>query len=109
MSYNSKRCTCGSSRDIYCSTCSKISMSILLKNGNDHLKLTNSRGRKVCPVWYSPMKHNGKPEGDIIEKMLHRFFKPKKPNPKHTDLISATRQLNFYENNTSNLLFSFTT
>jgi len=63
----------------------------LLKNGNDHLKLTNGRGKKVSPVWYSPIKHNGKPERDIIEKMLKRFYT--------SPLLQVTNKVNFYFNN----------
>jgi len=98
MSYNSKKCRCGASKDIYCSNCSKISMCILLKNGNDHLKYTNARGKKVCPVWYSPLKHNRKPDKDVIEKMLTRFY--------NSPLVAVTQQVNFYYNNSSNLIFS---
>ncbi|MDT0689355.1 hypothetical protein RM549_06130 [Salegentibacter sp. F188] len=100
MSFNSKKCRCGSSRNIYCSNCSKISMCILLKNGNDHLKLTNGRGRKVSPVWYSPIKENRKPERDIIEGMLSRFAA--------SPFVNVTQQVNFYINNTTNLIFSYT-
>lgn len=98
MSYNSKKCTCSGNRNIYCSTCSKISMSILLKNGNDHLKLTNARGAKVNPVWYSPIKQNRRPERDIIEGMLRRFY--------DSPFLSVANKVNFYANNSSFLIFS---
>lgn len=100
MSYNSKKCTCSEAKNIYCSNCSKISMSILLKNGNEHLKHTNARGRKVCPVWYSPIKHNRRPERDIIEGMLRRFY--------DSPFLTVANKVNFYANNTSFLIFSHT-
>lgn len=94
----SKICKCGSSNKIYCKNCSKIVMCILLKNGNDELKYTNNRGQLSNPVWYSPLKHNRKPERDIIEGMLRRFYE--------SPLVSATTVVQFYTNKTSNLLFS---
>ena len=100
MDYSKKICSCGNSRKIYCSNCSKISMSILLKNGNDHLKLTNKRGQKVNPVWYSPLKQNKKPEVAIIEGMLRRFY--------DSPFVSATNKLHFYYNNSTDLIFSHT-
>jgi len=100
MSYNSKRCQCADSQNIYCANCSKISMSILLKNGNDHLKYTNSRGRKVNPVWYSPVKQNRRPDKDIIEGMLRRFYA--------SPFTTVANKVNFYTNNTDFLIFSHT-
>ncbi len=98
MSYK-KTCDCGeTSRKIYCSNCSRISMSILLKNGNDHLKHTNSRGKKVCPVWYSPLKQNRKPDRDVIEGMLRRFY--------DSPFVQVTNKVSFYTNNTDLLIFS---
>ena len=94
-----KKCRCGSSRKIYCSNCSRVVMCILLKNGNDHLKYTNSRGQKINPVWYSPLKHNRRPEKVIIEGMLRRFAE--------SPFVQVTTKLQFYYNNSSNLLFSY--
>ncbi len=98
MSYNNKRCQCGDSRNIYCANCSKISMSILLKNGNDHLKYTNARGQKVNPVWYSPVKQNRKPDRDIIAGMLRRFSA--------SPFVEVANKVNFYTNNTDFLISS---
>jgi len=102
MSNYSTKCNCSGkhSAKIYCPNCSKISMSILLKNGNDHLKLTNGRGRKVCPVWYSPLKYNEKPDKDIIAGMLRRFFK--------SPFTNVANKVNFYSNNSDSLIFSHT-
>lgn len=75
-------------------------MAILLKNGNDHLKLTNGRGRKVCPVWYSPVKQNERPEKVIIEGMLRRFYDSPFPQ--------VANKVNFYANNSDFLIFSHT-
>ena len=94
----SKRCTCGAGQKIYCKNCSKIQMTILLKNGNDHLKHQNNRGHLCCPVWYSLLKFNKKTEKEIIEGMLRRFF--------NTPLVSCTNVVEFYSNGTNQKLYS---
>ena|SRR5699024_3978574 len=94
----SKKCKCGAGNKIFCKKCSKIRMSILLKNGNDHLKLHNYRGHKACPVWYSHLKYNYKPEKDIIEGMLRRFY--------NSSLVSATNVVKFYTNGSNEELFT---
>ena len=86
----SKRCRCGASQKIYCSKCSKVKMCILLKNGNDHLKYRNSRGKLSNPVWYSLLKHNNKSEVQLIEGMLRRFSE--------SPLVSSANMLIFYQN-----------
>jgi hypothetical protein len=96
----SKECTCGNKQDIFCSKCSKIQMSILLKNGYDHLKFENYRGHKSNPVWYSTLKQNWKPEKYIIEGMLRRYFS--------SNLAGAANIIKFYENGTNNEVFSYT-
>lgn len=94
----SNKCTCQDQQHIFCPKCSKIQMSILLKNGNDHLKYENYRGHKSNPVWYSHLKYNHRPEKYIIEGMLRRFFA--------SDLVPAANILKFYENGTKNELFT---
>ena len=94
----SKVCTCGSGRKIFCSNCSAVQMSILLKNGNDHLKHENNRGHLCNPVWYSHLKHNRKPLKEIIEGMVRRFYE--------TPMVSATNVIEFYENGTNNKLYT---
>lgn len=96
---DNKKCKCGLENKIFCKKCSKVSMSILLKNGNDHLKYENYRGHKCCPIWYSPLKHNRKPEKDVIEGMLRRFF--------DSPLVPAANQLRFYYNGTQNEIFTY--
>lgn len=97
---NSRKCTCATKQDVFCSKCSKIQMSLLLKNGNDHLKYVNARGHKSNPVWYSHLKQNFKPEKFIIEGMLRRFFASK--------MVSATNIIKFYENGTNKELHTHT-
>lgn len=94
-----KKCTCGAGEKIFCKNCSLIQMSIMLKNGNDHLKVENSRGHKCCPVWYSHLKHNYKPERDIIEGMIRRFCE--------TSLVPCTNFIKFYYNGTNEELFTY--
>ncbi|QED37993.1 hypothetical protein FK178_09755 [Antarcticibacterium arcticum] len=96
---DSKKCKCGAGNKIFCKKCSKIQMCILLKNGNDHLKLENLRGHKANPVWYSHLKYNFKPEKDIIEGMLRRFY--------NTPLVPSTNIVKFYYNGTNTELFTY--
>lgn len=93
----SKKCKCGAGEKIFCRKCSKIQMSILLKNGNDHLKYENYRGHKSNPVWYSHLKYNYQTEKEIIEGMLRRFY--------NSTLVPATNQVNFYSNDSNKELF----
>ena len=96
---NSKKCSCGANQHVFCSKCSKIQMSLLLKNGNDHLKFENYRGHKTNPVWYSHLKQNFKPEKFIIEGMMRRFFA--------SPLVSATNIIKFYANGTNQEIFTY--
>jgi len=95
---NSKKCKCGAGESIFCKKCSKIQMSILLKNGNDHLKYQSQPGRKCNPVWYSHLKYNYKPEKDIIEGMLRRFYA--------SSLVPCTNMVKFYTNCSNEELFT---
>lgn len=95
---SSKRCKCGAGESIFCKKCSKIQMSILLKNGNDHLKYQNQRGRKCNPVWYSHLKYNYKSDKYIIEGMLRRFY--------DSSLVPATNIVKFYSNGSNEELFT---
>ncbi len=95
----SKKCNCGAGQHVFCSKCSKIQMSLLLKNGNDHLKYENYRGHKSNPVWYSHLKQNFKPEKFIIEGMLRRFFA--------SPLVPATNIIKFYANGTNQEIFTY--
>jgi hypothetical protein len=69
-----KKCTCGFKRKVFCSNCSNVKMSILLKNGQKHLKIKNGN-RNENPVWYSPLKYNGQSPLKIAEKLVRAFHK----------------------------------
>lgn len=95
---SSRRCTCGAGQKIYCKNCSKIQMAILLKNGNDHLKYQNNRGRLCNPVWYSLLKFNPLGERQIIEGMMRRFY--------NTPMVSCANVIEFYDNSTNEKIYS---
>lgn len=82
---NYKKCSCTKNNKIFCPNCSKIRMVILLKNGNDHLKINGYN-----PVWYSILKYNTYDIHSIVEKMLRRF----KTNP----LSQQANVVQFYIN-----------
>lgn len=84
------KCTCGLEKGASCPKCSKIRMTILLKNGNDHLKLGHGKNQRN-PVWYSYLKYNRYPPERIIQKMEERLRA-------HPKLGSAARFLQFYYN-----------
>lgn len=72
----SVKCLCGhKNKNGTCPNCSRIKMTILLKNGCDFLRNSNSQGKPVNPVWYSYLKHNRLSTDSIILGMLRRFTK----------------------------------
>lgn len=93
----SKKCTCGAGNKIACSKCSSVKMVILLKNGNDHLKLRNSNGKRNNPVWYSILSKDGKSLKSTVNAMCRRFLDSNK-------YASKANALNFYDNSTKELL-----
>jgi len=91
----SKKCRCGQSKNLYCKYCSKLRMTLLLKNGNDHLKIMKPDGNKINPVWYSFLKYNNYDVYKIAQKMEANVRK-------HPDFSSATNVLLFYINGERN-------
>jgi len=89
------KCNCGLGNHIFCPRCSKIRMTILLKNGNDHLKYSRANGVKSNPVWYSHLKYNSMAFDKIAEKMEIRLSK-------NTELAGAAQVLLFYKNGDRN-------
>jgi len=85
------KCGCGLKNDKYCPKCSKVRMVILLKNGNDNLKLTRANGEQYNPVWYSFMKYNKYEIYRIADKMAANIRK-------HPEFSSAANILQFYIN-----------
>lgn len=96
----SKRCKCGVSNNVFCSTCSRFKMVMNLKNNYDHLKLVNrNTGELVNPVWFSVLSKDNKPYNSITTAMLRRFAK--------SNYVGATRNIQFYDNQTKELIQEF--
>lgn len=66
-------------------------MTILLKNGNDHLKFRAPNGNLYCPSWYSKLKYNRYDIYRIAAKMEESV----KKSPKYSGAIQC---LMFYIN-----------
>lgn len=84
-------CQCGLNNKTYCPRCSKVRMTILLKNGNDKLKLTRPDGTENNPVWYSFLKYNKYDISRIAAKMEAGIRK-------HPEYSNAANVLMFYIN-----------
>lgn len=93
---STKKCNCGANSKIFCKNCSKIKMVILLKSGNNHLKLKGSNGRNYNPSWYSHLSKNNKPTTAITSGMLRRFHK--------SNYANCTNKVQFYNNITKTLI-----
>lgn len=93
-----KKCNCGANKKLGCPNCSEIKMVILLKNGNSHLKLPTSNGRKVNPVWYNYLSKNCKGMHNLVNTMHRRFLNSK--------YAGKANKLNFYSNTTGELITS---
>lgn len=86
-------CTCTPKSTYgFCSSCSRIKMVILLKNGWEIFKITIPGGRKVNPAWYNYYSKNNNPVASIIAGMIRRVTESKH------GYSQAAQQLNFYEN-----------
>ena len=74
-----KKCICATKSDKdWCTSCSRIKAVIMLKNGNNHLKLRNTiTGKLNCPVWYSRYSKNGKSDQWISSKMIEKIEQSK--------------------------------
>ncbi len=86
------KCTCGRSEKIFCPNCSKLRMSILLKNGYDDLKYKRRTGELSNPVWYSHLKYNRQ---DNIDKIAQKMEERLRKNPQYA---AAAQVLLFYVN-----------
>lgn len=87
-----KKCRCGLANSSTCKNCSKVRMTVMLKNGNDELKFKSGNSDKLFnPVWYSYLKYNRYDENRIADKMAERI----KLNPKYAGKV---QQLRFYRN-----------
>jgi len=64
-----KKC-CENQHKGKCKIHSKIKMQVMLKHGNDHLKIEGN-----CPTFYNFVKENRKLEKTIIEIMFNRLEK----------------------------------
>lgn len=86
------KCTCGLSNKIFCPRCSKLRMTIMLKNGNDNLKYKRANGALSNPVWYSHLKYNRMEDVyRIAQKMEERLRN-------FPEYAQATQCLLFYIN-----------
>ncbi|PKH51408.1 hypothetical protein CXF68_12270 [Tenacibaculum sp. Bg11-29] len=93
-----KKCTCGANNKITCPNCSELKMVILLKHGNNDLKIAGNGGRKFNPVWYNHLSKNRKKANLLVNAMFRRFEQSKYAN--------ATNKVNFYSNITGDLVTS---
>ncbi|WP_028889397.1 hypothetical protein [Tenacibaculum ovolyticum] len=93
-----KKCTCGANNKITCPNCSELKMVILLKNGNNDLKIAGNGGRKFNPVWYNHLSKNRKKANILVNAMFRRFEQSK--------YAKATNVVNFYSNRTGDLVTS---
>ncbi len=84
-------CQCGLNNKTYCPRCSKVRMTILLKNGHENLKLTRGDGSEHNPVWYSFLKYNKYDISRIAQKMEANI-------KKHPEFANAANVLQFYIN-----------
>lgn len=84
-------CTCGLRNKTYCPKCSRVRMTIMLKNGNENLKVTTANGQEYNPVWYSFLKYNNYDIYRIADKMEANIRK-------HPVLSQAANVLQFYVN-----------
>ena len=77
-------------------------MSIMLKNGQKHLKVFNATtNRNTNPVWYSPIKYNHQDIKKVINKMADAL-------KKQSTYSGAVNCLLFYDNKTNQFLEKIT-
>jgi hypothetical protein len=78
MSINKKcNCTPKSATD-FCPNCSRLKAVIMLKNGNNNLKLKHPLTNKMsCPVWYCRYSKNGKSDQQLAAKMRTKIAQSK--------------------------------
>lgn len=96
---DSIKCTCGLSNKVFCPRCSKVRMTILLKNGNDNLKYKRANGDLSNPVWYSSLKYNRYDIYRIKAKMEEAVRK-------HPEYSNAANCLMFFINGNRHHHFS---
>ena len=94
---NTTKCICGAENKITCPNCSELKMVMLLKHGNDHLKISNG-DRKYNPVWYNHLSKNRKNFNVLVNAMFRRF--------KDSKYANITNVVNFYNNATGKLVTS---
>ncbi|WP_271406962.1 hypothetical protein [Tenacibaculum soleae] len=94
----SKKCNCGAKNKITCPNCSELKMVMLLKNGNNDLKISAPNGRKINPVWYNHLSKNKKAANILVNAMYRRFQQSK--------YAAVTNKVNFYSNTTGKLITS---
>ncbi|XRE42368.1 hypothetical protein ACIVBQ_000572 [Tenacibaculum discolor] len=73
-------------------------MTIMLKNGNNHLKLNQGNGRLVNPVWYNHLSKNNKSTQILINAMSRRF--------KDSIYATVSNKVIFYDNKTKEELLT---
>lgn len=95
----STKCTCGEENKITCPNCSEIKMVILLKNGNNDLKIKSRNGRRYNPAWYNHLSKNNVRVDKLIAAMERRF----RSRP---EFFGTTNMINFYSNVTGQLIKS---
>lgn len=66
--------SCTHGKTSICSSCSKIKMVVLLKNGYDHLKHKKANGTLANPVHYSYLQYNKRNNNIIVEGMERRLL-----------------------------------
>lgn len=96
MKTQKKKCNCGAENKITCPNCSDFKMVILLKNGNNHLKLKGHNGKMNNPVWYNHLSKNTKDINLIANSMYKRFQK--------SIYANSANFLHFYSNTSGKLL-----
>jgi hypothetical protein len=96
MAFN-KKCTCAvKTGNMWCRYCSRIKAGIMLKTGNNHLKIPDKDGILRCPYWYCAYSKNGKSDQKIKDTMEIAIEKSK--------YAGLYNKIDFYENFTKTKL-----
>jgi len=91
------KCDCTTKQGFTCPKCSRVKMVILLMPDKQNLKYTTGSGKRVNPVWHSPVKQNKWTNDYIANGMLKRFMS--------STLYTHTRMLQFYDQFTGQLIY----
>ena len=89
-----KKC-CDKQKNFGCPVHSRIKMVILVLPEYEHMKPIGKNGKRSCPVWYSPVKDNRRPDEWIVKSMFGRFTNNK--------WYSMSRAVHFYDSDTGKI------